>query len=201
MDSLWKTAMAFSIISAVIGGLACIASCVSPCVEGCAGNKVFAITFMFPTTLFYGLNLLFVKSNACKNSLVLDLFPDLDGLLSANCDLGWGGNCIIAATVLSFFAGAVMCCVSVTESKADEAEDNMGGEEPVEAQDDTDAAVAEEPMEKDITVMEEPAEKDAAIALVEEPAEKDAAVAEEPTEMDAAVVKEPAEKDAAVAKE
>jgi hypothetical protein len=54
------------------------------------GNKVFAIVFTFPTTLFYLLNLLFVKSNdACKNSLILDLFPDLDGLASANCDVGW----------------------------------------------------------------------------------------------------------------
>ena len=87
-----------------------------------------------------------------------------------------------------FVSGAVICCVSVTESKADEAKENMGGKEQVEAKDNTDAVVAEEPMEKNI-------------AVVEEPAEKDAAVAEEPTEMDAAVTKEPAGKDAAVPKE
>jgi hypothetical protein len=154
MDSYWKTAMAFSIISAVIGGLACIASCVSPCVEGCVGNKVFAIVFLF-TTLCHGLILLFLKSNACQNNLIVDVFPDLEGFLSANCDLGWGGNCIIAATVLWFLAGAVMCCVSVKETKEDEAEDDMGGEEPVEANEETDIADAEEPAEKDIVVAEE----------------------------------------------
>ena len=170
--------MAFSIISAVLGGLACMASCVSPCVEGCVGNKVFAIVFMFPTTLCYGLNLLFLKSNACKNILIVDLFPDLDNFASADCDLGWGGNCIIAATVLCFLAGAVMCCVSFSESKADEDEDNMGGEESVEAQDDTDAANADEDkVEKDVPTAEEPVEKDAAVA--EKQAEKDAAIAEE----------------------
>ena len=47
-----------------------------------------------------------------------------------------------------FVSGAVICCVSVTESKADKAKENMGGKEQVEAN--TDAAVAEEPMEKDI---------------------------------------------------
>jgi hypothetical protein len=151
--------MAFSIISATIGGLACIASCVSPCVEGCVGNKLFAIAFMF-TTICQGLTLLFLKSNACKNNLIVDLFPDLEGFASANCDLGWGGNCIIAATVLWFMAGAIMFCVSVKESKADEdeadeAEDDMGGEEPAKAKDETDAAVAEETAEKDTAVAEE----------------------------------------------
>ena len=117
--------MAFSIISALIGGLVCLASCLSPCVEGSCvvGNKVFAIIIMFPTTLCYGLNLLFLKSNACKNNLILDLFPELDGFASANCHLGRGGDCIIAAMVLCVLAGVIMCCVSSSiknESKADE---------------------------------------------------------------------------------
>jgi hypothetical protein len=151
------------------------------------GIKVFAIVFTFPTTLFYLLNLWFVKSNdTCKNSLVLDLFPDLDGLASANCDIGWGGNCIITTTVL--------CCLFQEPSFAALALQNRKLMKPKKTW-------GEKNRWKQTLMPLLQKNQWKRISLVEEPAEKDAGIAEELTEMDAAVTKEPAGKDAAVPKE
>jgi hypothetical protein len=96
--------------------------------------------------LCQGLCLLFLKSDACGNNPIVDLFPQLD-LISVSCDLSWGANCTIAATVLWFVAGASMCFVGGHESNAEDDAEAGGEEEPAEEKDDApikdDAAVEE----------------------------------------------------------
>jgi hypothetical protein len=128
LDPYWKTAAAFSIIAAVVGGVACIVSCVAQCGQGFVGNKVLALIFMF-SALCQGLCFLFLKSDACSG--IDDLIPESESA-SVSCDLSWGANITIAATVLWFVAGVSMCFLSRQEAKAD---DDMGPdaeEEPVE---------------------------------------------------------------------
>jgi hypothetical protein len=135
IDAYWKTAEAFSIITAVFGGVACIASCMAPCGAGCVGSKVLAFIFMF-AALSQGLCFLFLKSDACQNNPIVTEGPQLDGA-TLTCDLSWGANCTIAATVLWFMAGASMCYLGHQESKADDNDDMEPGvdEEPAEKYD------------------------------------------------------------------
>jgi hypothetical protein len=113
---------------------------------------VFAFTFLF-TALCQGLCLLFLKSTACRNNPIVDQLLDVD-FASANCNLSWGGNCIIAATVLWFVAGAVMCCLVRQEEKAQNDNDDMEPDDVrvVEAEEEH---VAQEPAKKDDAVTEE----------------------------------------------
>jgi hypothetical protein len=168
MDAYWKTAEAFSIIAAVFGGVASFVSCISSFAGGCVGSKVLAFIFMF-TALCQGLCFLFLKSDACQNNPIVNQVPELNGA-SLSCDLSWGANCTIAATVFWFVAGALMCYLSHQESKGD---------------DDMEPDVDEEPAGK---IDKEPAEK-----VDEEPAKK---VDEEPEEM---VDEEPEETEEMVA--
>jgi hypothetical protein len=107
---------------------------------------------------------LFLKSDACGNNPIVDLFPQLD-LVSVSCDLSWGANCTIAATVLWFVAGASMCLVKSEpgdDVEADEGEEPAGEKDDAPNDDDAEPGGDEEPAEekddapkKDDAVVEE----------------------------------------------
>lgn len=107
-DSKWKSAMAFSVITLIMGGVvtfwALMASCLYPSQRAYkAGGFIYMIC-----CLFQGLTLLFLDSNACHdNDLLTDLkeaLPNANLTFPSSCSMAAGAKCSIAATVLWFLA-------------------------------------------------------------------------------------------------
>lgn len=142
-DSKWKAAQAFSIISVVIG---CLAMCFNCCVictpNPSKGYQCFSLLYLF-TCLSQGLTFLFLKSNACQNNPLanVELPPEITSA-GAECNLSWGANTGIAATVLWFVTACMMCCIGFKESKGAADEEIIDEEEVVVAEK---AVPAEEP--------------------------------------------------------
>jgi len=114
VDAKWKTAMSFSIICPIIGGIACVWVWFSQCWYGRGGMwKCLGITFLW-CSLFSGLTLLFLGSSACTDNPILELqmstISDVAGgaVFNETCDMHWGAKCNIAATILWFLAGVSM---------------------------------------------------------------------------------------------
>lgn len=114
IDAKWKAAKSFSIICPIFGGIATFWVWLAQCVYRSNIWKCIGTVFIW-CSLFSGLTLLFMGSNACTDN------PILAGQMSAisevaggsgdfteTCALHWGANCTIAATVLWFLAGVSM---------------------------------------------------------------------------------------------
>ena len=106
-DSKWKTTQAFAIIACIFGGVAVFWTWLAPCLYfGSSTWKCVGMTFIF-CSIFQGLTLLFLQSNACKNNSSFqdsEFYPD-------ECSWDWGTSTNISAVVLWFVAGALMLSV------------------------------------------------------------------------------------------
>lgn len=109
IDSKWRTARAFSIITLVISGVvtfwALLASCIYPSKQNYkAGGMIYILC-----CLFQGLTLLLLDSNACHNNSLITVLreqiPDDSVTFQPSCSMAAGANCAIAGTVLFFVAG------------------------------------------------------------------------------------------------
>lgn len=104
-DALWKTAGAMTIIAVVIGAIATFALYFASCMSfGDGVWKMFGF-LLISNTLFQGLTLLFLSSNACSDNR--DYIQDIEGRfeLAGGCEMASGAKLAIAATVLWFVAG------------------------------------------------------------------------------------------------
>jgi hypothetical protein len=133
-DSKWKSAQAFSIIAVIVGGLAaCVNCCVICTPNPSRGYQCFALLYLF-ACLSQGLTFLFVQSDACLNNPIFNLELDNVTVLGVSCNLSWGANISIAATVLWFVSACMMCCMGFKESKTSAAAGDSADvdEEPAE---------------------------------------------------------------------
>ncbi|KAL7542302.1 hypothetical protein ACHAWF_009896 [Thalassiosira exigua] len=104
LDSKWRSAMAFSAMTLIIGGVvtfwALLAFCFHPSRRT---YKIGGGIYMF-CCLFQGLSLLLLNSNACKNNNILvelqQTVPEGTLAFSSSCSLASGAKCAIAATVM-----------------------------------------------------------------------------------------------------
>lgn len=104
-DALWKTAGAMTIIAVVIGAIATFALYFASCMSFSNGVwKAFGF-LLISNTLFQGLTLLFLSSNACSDNR--DYIQDIEGRfeLAGGCEMASGAKLAIAATVLWLVAG------------------------------------------------------------------------------------------------
>jgi len=111
-DGKWKSAKSFSIICPVIGGVACVWVWFAQCFHSRGTWKCLATIFLW-CSLFSGLTLLFLGSNACSDNPILA--SQLGSIQNGNvaeftdsCAMHWGAKCNIAATILWFLAGVSM---------------------------------------------------------------------------------------------
>lgn len=107
-DSNWKSAMAFSIITLVMGGVVTfwtlLAGCFYPSKKAFqAGGLIYLLC-----CLFQGLTLLFLDSNACHNNPLMSglqaQIPNSRLTFPSSCSMAAGAKCAIAGTVLWFVA-------------------------------------------------------------------------------------------------
>lgn len=82
-----------------------------------------------------------VKNNPIFN---VQLPIDLVGA-SAECNLSWGANVGIAATVLWFVCACLMCCIGFRESKDESEESNVPEEQAMEEAEKEDPGVVNDP--------------------------------------------------------
>ena len=104
-DALWKTAGAMTIISVVIGAICTFALYFASCMSlGDGVWKMFGF-LLISNTLFQGLTLLFLSSNACSDDR--DYIQNVEGTfeLAGGCEMASGAKLAIAATVLWLVAG------------------------------------------------------------------------------------------------
>jgi len=132
-DPKWKTAQAFAIISVVIGGIAMCFNCCIICTPNPSkGFQCFSLLYLF-TCLSQGLTFLFLKSDACQNNPIYNIELPVEVVeVSADCNLSWGANTGIAATVLWFLCACFMCCIGFKESKGASDESNAVEEQAME---------------------------------------------------------------------
>lgn len=109
LDAKWKSAMAFSILAVVIGAFALFGVYFSACLPMTASRWRMVAFALVIASLFQGLTLLFLSSNACGSdrSFFEEEYPFLD--LADGCGMSWGANMCIAATTLWFVAGVTAC--------------------------------------------------------------------------------------------
>lgn len=107
-DSKWRSAMAFSTMALVIGGVVTFWALLAGCLYPSRGTyKAGGGAYML-CCLFQGLSLLLLDSNAChNNNLITSLqtqMPDANLTFQSSCSMTTGANCAIAGTVLWFLA-------------------------------------------------------------------------------------------------
>lgn len=111
-DSLWNSAKAFSIMASVIGSITIIFVMFVSCLPITESRWKVLGALLLLTCLFQGLTLLFLSSDAACGSGDRTLYTDLGTLEFADgCGLASGANMCIAATVLWFLAGALVCVI------------------------------------------------------------------------------------------
>ena len=146
IDATWKTAQAFAIITFIWGFFVMIASCVFGCAQGENGpaNVSTARAWVAPNylllTIFQGLTLLLLNSNACNDNFLVEEANDTNPAeFPETCSLNTGANLIISATVL-WFAAAL---ASFSSARAAKQESGGEADADVELADKAEAAEAE----------------------------------------------------------
>ena len=137
IDATWKTAQAFAIMSFIFGFFLMIGSCVFACAQDNTNvsTRGWLAPFYLLLTLFQGLSLLFMNSNACNSNVQVKYQTETTyAEFPETCSLNTGANLIISATVL-WFAAAVSSFGAARMAKTDQ-----GGED---AQADLDAELAD----------------------------------------------------------
>lgn len=134
IDGSWKAAMAFSVITTVLGILVFIVSVISACTTGTGNNpdnKPVTFGWMAPcyllTAICQGLTLLLLNSNACRNN---DLKPDLPDTVSFpdTCSIARGAKLTISATSF-WLAAAFASFMAVRAARREAAKAMAAGEE------------------------------------------------------------------------
>lgn len=108
IDSKWRSARAFSTMTLIIGGVVTFWALLSWCLYPSKQTyKMGGMIYMI-CSLFQGLSLLLLDSNACHNNSLLtslqELTPETNLTFQSSCSMAAGAKCTIAATVLWFFA-------------------------------------------------------------------------------------------------
>jgi hypothetical protein len=151
-DANWKSAKAFNTMTLFIGLGGVVVSCalLTDCVD--PSKRMFQIggALNMVCSLFTGLSLLILDSNACNNNLNVALFEQAFPLLGLTfpdtCTMGVGAKTTITATVLWFVAAIAACMSGPTlpvQITADVASDGLVKEDlgPVNAEAAPDQAV------------------------------------------------------------
>ena len=150
IDSMWKTAQAFAIIAFIMGLFVMIASCVFACAQDENANVSTARAWLAPNylllTLFQGLTLLLLNSNACKDNFLVQgaTATNPTANFPETCSLNTGANLIISATVLWFAAALASFSAARTAKK----ESGGGADVDVELADKKEAETGEEAAEE-----------------------------------------------------
>jgi hypothetical protein len=141
-DAKWKTAQAFSIVTAVIGAVVMILNCCallgSP--NPSKGFSIFAVAYLF-CCLSQGLTLLFLQSDACQANPIFEA-EQVPADATSECNMAWGAKSSIAATVLWFLAACMECCVGITYKDTDD--EGPAITEPKEAEEPKEGPMVEE---------------------------------------------------------
>jgi len=120
LDSKWRSAMAFSILTLVIGGVVTFWALLACCLFPSRGSyKAGGMAYLL-CCLFQGLTLIFLDSNACHNNLMIsELQQQVTGNVNvtfpSSCSMAEGAKCAIAGTVLWFVAAIVVLKVDPPE--------------------------------------------------------------------------------------
>jgi hypothetical protein len=109
LDSKWKTARAFTIITPVIGGILTVVLWIAPCLYFLDDSKWRSIAFLFIVviTFFQGLTFIFFQSVACTDSPIL-VYLGATALYDNECEWDSGSTANVFSTVLWFCAGHAM---------------------------------------------------------------------------------------------
>jgi hypothetical protein len=119
-DSHWRSAMAFSALTSIMGGLLCVGLWLSPC---CYPSHLLSSTWkcmgvgLVLVTLCQGLTLLFLASPICVPSELTT--SEGTPASSTGCDTIWGANMSIAAVVLWFLSGMAAMFISPPNCRRD----------------------------------------------------------------------------------
>lgn len=110
LDATWKAAQAFSIIASVVGAVVTTFVIFAACLSISQRTWKMMGFLLILTSLFQGLTLLFLNSNACGSNR--SLYMGLAKLEFADgCNLASGAKMCIAATVLWFVSGVLVCVI------------------------------------------------------------------------------------------
>ncbi|KAL7540070.1 hypothetical protein ACHAXR_009852 [Thalassiosira sp. AJA248-18] len=135
IDSNWKAARAFSVMTFIFALVVFITSIISACAPN--SDKLSTRGWMAPayllTSFCQGLTLLILSSNACKDNILVQRetvgnidWPD-------TCSLAMGANLCISATVLWFAAGLASYAAHKAEKEEANEEVDAGLREPLTA--------------------------------------------------------------------
>lgn len=105
-------ALTLALFHVIVGGIFLFWAWLSPCFYvGKARWKHLAYIFIL-MTLFQGLTLIFLSSNACQdNALVTSLAENQSAFYQSSCGFGWGSSINVAAVVCWFIAGVLMLTI------------------------------------------------------------------------------------------
>jgi len=107
LDPKWNSAMAFSTMSIIIGGVTTLWTLFAMCGTTPSKNTFRTVGFILLfCCIFQGLTLLFLTSSACTdNALTSDLLENMPLFqVEDTCTMSVSAKCTIAATVLWFVA-------------------------------------------------------------------------------------------------
>ncbi|KAL7553910.1 hypothetical protein ACHAWF_017262 [Thalassiosira exigua] len=106
LDSKWRSAMAFSAMTLIIGGVVTFWALLAGCLYPSRGTYKAGGGLYMLCCLFQGLSLLLLNSNACHNNNLLGMVqkqvPDASLAFPSSCSMAYGAKCAIAATVMWF---------------------------------------------------------------------------------------------------
>jgi hypothetical protein len=111
IDSPWKTARAFSIMSLVIGGLITVLLWLTPCLMSISlAHWQLCIVLLILVTLFQGLTFMIFQSDLCSdNSIALTGLPSQSqNLFEDECEWDDGTTANVISTVLWFLTALFM---------------------------------------------------------------------------------------------
>lgn len=105
-DANWKTTQAFAIITAIVGGVTLFWTWLSPCLNrGASFWKMCGFAYIL-CSIFQGLTLLFLQSDACHNNTLIN--TQSVSYYNDTCVWDWGTKTNISSVVFWFLAGSLM---------------------------------------------------------------------------------------------
>ena len=126
VDPAWKSARAFSVLAFIFGIIFVIINIVAACARPDAAKSIVGPGLML-ASIFQGLSLLFLDSNACRNNDMMEVLNNPSSpwnklQFQTSCSMSWGAKCVISATVL-YFVASMMSCTARAAEKEEEYED------------------------------------------------------------------------------
>ena len=139
LDSKWKAARAFSILTLTFAVSVVILNIASSCGDPDKPSKRWLeAPLLLLTTLCQGLSLLLLSSDACldnqmvQNVSIVDS-PLRDVTFQETCSIGTGTKCLISATVFYFFSSVFAFLGTKAEKEERQSEVEAGLTEPLNA--------------------------------------------------------------------